>query len=73
MDYKKMVHHIDDDPNSMPKTGTVRYGMEGLRAIPSAGVTFKNEVLFPLIAGTLFGLGHFLGLKLMKKLTKADP
>jgi hypothetical protein len=59
VDYKKLVHHIDDDPNSMPNTGTVRYGFEGLREIPSAGVTFKNEVLFPLIAGTLFGLGHF--------------
>ena len=73
VDYKKLVHHVDDDPKHAPCTDNVAYGFEGLREIPSVGVTLKNEILFPMLTGVLFGVGHFLGLKIMRKLTKADP
>lgn len=58
MDYKNLVTLIEEDPN-LKKKAKVSYGLEGLESPPPFFKSIKDEIVFPLFAGAIFGLGHF--------------
>lgn len=35
--------------------------------LPSLGQFFKEDLIYPLTAGLIFGIGHFIGAFVMKK------
>lgn len=62
MNYKNVLDFFDSKKSDKP--AKVSPNLSELPDAPSFGQFLQEEVVYSMIAGTVFGLGHFCGIRL---------